>query len=592
MFGNIAGNISNIGLGAVQKANFVGADKDLGADIAKSIEDWNEFKKRKAFIDKLTADNPDDADKIMYDPEGYAKFLDEKAKMALDQQYKLEYLDKQNQNALALENLRNQNALSLARLQESLKSGTDSALREERLKLLENELNAGRLSQDEYNKGVLALNLGSNIYKAAYGTDKPMSLKDLARAIKDLQSANVDTGSLNDIAANSGFDLKFNDTGKTYQKGDIGSVQYMVDTEGLTPAQAWARIGKMSPDEKLAYEVSKAQQVGDVKLGQSMQLADHNFENNVNLEGIKQSGRIDLANLNAANNLNNSMATLSKKSELSREEKYTDFVYDVKKMGLEYEKKKNLAEFVRTLKPEDIIRAEYESQITGTPVENILKQSYDKRQADIDGQLSEIELRRAQTQKTLKEASDPAVTFREKEEIKYDIKRKGEEDKARMEAEKSAKQNEAMRPRVIQAIDRAEKALDEGTGLGQFGGWGWTTQTGGVNRAAIQSAQAQINTVMRGLLKEMGVGSTELNSAAEAAAYRYQITPDMPISQQKQIIENFKKDYLDGTVRKEAAIAASQHGGQAPDIDVNDPRVQEALNNGYTMDQIKEYLGK
>lgn len=113
------------------------------------------------------------------------------------------------------------------------------------------------------------------------------------------------------------------------------------------------------------------------------------------------------------------------------------------------------------------------------------------------------------------------------------------------------KQMQSLTPRAEQAIIRAEESLNDGTGLGQIGGLGWTTGQGGRNRANIKNAQAQINTAMRGLLKQMGVGSTELNSAVEAEAYRYQLNPNMPIEQQKQILDNFKADYMSGNLQKE-----------------------------------------
>ena len=113
------------------------------------------------------------------------------------------------------------------------------------------------------------------------------------------------------------------------------------------------------------------------------------------------------------------------------------------------------------------------------------------------------------------------------------------------------KQMQSLTPRAEQAIARAEESLDDGTGLGQIGGLGWTTGQGGRNRANIKNAQAQINTAMRGLLKQMGVGSTELNSAVEAEAYRYQLNPNMPIEQQRQILDNFKADYMSGNLQKE-----------------------------------------
>lgn len=115
------------------------------------------------------------------------------------------------------------------------------------------------------------------------------------------------------------------------------------------------------------------------------------------------------------------------------------------------------------------------------------------------------------------------------------------------------KQMQTLKPKAENAIRRAKDSLVEGTGLGQFSGWGWTTEQGGINRANIKNAQAQINTTMRGLLKQLGVGSTELNSAVEAEAYRYMLSPDMPIGQQLQVIKNFEEDYLSGALAKDLA---------------------------------------
>lgn len=152
------------------------------------------------------------------------------------------------------------------------------------------------------------------------------------------------------------------------------------------------------------------------------------------------------------------------------------------------------------------------------------------------------------------------------------------------------KQMQTLKPKAENALRRAEESLADGTGLGQFGGWGWTTGNGGKNRANIKNAQAQINTTMRGLLKQMGVGSTELNSAAEAEAYRYMISPDMPIEQQEQVLKNFREDYMSGNLARD--LAETYGNKQAETIDINDPRVQEALANGYSIEEIKAYLRK
>jgi hypothetical protein len=150
------------------------------------------------------------------------------------------------------------------------------------------------------------------------------------------------------------------------------------------------------------------------------------------------------------------------------------------------------------------------------------------------------------------------------------------------------RQMRTLEPRAKAAIARARDSLQEGTGLGQLGGVGWTTGQGGINRANVKNAQAQINTSMRGLLKEMGVGSTEMNSALEAEAYRYNIDPTSPIPQQEQVLKNFEDDYLSGKLANELGSIYGKNQQQTP----IDPRVLEALKEGYTMEQINAYFGR
>ena len=187
---------------------------------------------------------------------------------------------------------------------------------------------------------------------------------------------------------------------------------------------------------------------------------------------------------------------------------------------------------------------------------DIVKQRYDAATAQQEKQRLEIEAAR---QKMQTAPSDPVEEYRRKKEIDLQMKQQLQQRQEKAEEAKNYKTMAIMEPRVKQAIARARVALDESTGLGQFGGWGWTTGQGGKNRAAIQTAQAQINTMMRGLLTEMGVGSTELNSAAEAAAYRYQIKQDMPIEQIRQIFDDFEQDYLNGSLLEATKAVAQQY---------------------------------
>ena len=217
--------------------------------------------------------------------------------------------------------------------------------------------------------------------------------------------------------------------------------------------------------------------------------------------------------------------------------------------------------FKNSLPTGDILKARQQAEILQQQGYNlnagdIIKMQYEKQLAEQEKQRLELETARQNLQQP---KISPLEEYRQKKEIDLQMQQQLQQRQEKAEQAESAQQNAVMRPRLLQAIDRAKKALDEGTGLGQFGGWGWTTEQGGQNRADIQTAQAQINTMMRGLLKEMGVGSTELNSAAEAAAYRYQISPDMPAAQIRQILNNFEQDYMDGSLQAEAAAVAGQY---------------------------------
>ncbi len=208
-------------------------------------------------------------------------------------------------------------------------------------------------------------------------------------------------------------------------------------------------------------------------------------------------------------------------------------------------------------KYEDAVRKENaENELAKIYYQNSLKSqpSFNELQAGVNnGTVSADAANRAYGQNVF---TDKPSKIDEKEQ-ELDLK-------ARKEQEEAARQNEAMRPRVLQAISRAREALRDGTGLGQIGGWGWTTGQGGINRSDIQSAQAQINTAMRGLLKELGVGSTELNSAAEAVAYRYLISPDMPVQQIERMLDNFEKDYMSGEMKTKFAQDLGLTSGKAP----------------------------
>lgn len=106
-----------------------------------------------------------------------------------------------------------------------------------------------------------------------------------------------------------------------------------------------------------------------------------------------------------------------------------------------------------------------------------------------------------------------------------------------------------MSPSVIGALDRAKKSLNSGSGVGPIGGT--LTRFGlnplgrsAENYANIESANTQMNQLLRAKLKATGLTGSELNSAVEANAYRYTISPTDNEDVVLQKIKNFETDIL------------------------------------------------
>lgn len=130
----------------------------------------------------------------------------------------------------------------------------------------------------------------------------------------------------------------------------------------------------------------------------------------------------------------------------------------------------------------------------------------------------------------------------------YDKELQKQQAKADVERQVSQQGFNEIKDKALAAIERAKKALKSGTGLGYLGGlaseYGISTQKGQENRADIETANKQMNLVIRQSLKNAGVQSKELDAAEEAAAYRYNIDPRDDERTALRKIESFEKDFF------------------------------------------------
>lgn len=259
MIGNLANTISNIGLGAVQKATPINDDRDFGKALAQGLTDWSKFQKRKAYIDQLTSEHPEDAAKIAQDPEAYAKMLQDNANAERDQQYKLDILGQQFENALALEDKRNANAVGLQRLAQSIRAGEVNNATAQRLAALDEEFKSGRMSEENYNKAKSMINLGDSLYKIAYGENSPsvnlpegvqltgndeydkVILKDAAeKAVKAKETEE------NDERSRKQAQDSINQLASVADRNNIGVFTDWFRSKGLTGAQVEKDLGEIS----------------------------------------------------------------------------------------------------------------------------------------------------------------------------------------------------------------------------------------------------------------------------------------------------------------------------------------------------------
>lgn len=84
--------------------------------------------RRQAAVDELTAAHPEAAAQIAADPAAYMKMLNDNQAAERDQQYKMDMLDKEFNNSIALQDRQHANAVSLAKLAAQLKENTTTAM--------------------------------------------------------------------------------------------------------------------------------------------------------------------------------------------------------------------------------------------------------------------------------------------------------------------------------------------------------------------------------------------------------------------------------------------------------------------------------
>lgn len=401
------------------------------------------------------------------------------------------------------------------------------------------------LDDDTRKKALQSLDTG--YYGVTLPNAEKVPFKDFAQGMNYLKQSGADDETMKNVASEFGYDFTPSVNVKDYGSGDVGLLRFYMDN-GKSLDEARAIIGNMTPEEKQAQELALYRAKAGVDFGYKEQGANNQLNRDMTMKGYEAG----LAEDKAQSDFYRDLTKQSYINQLPDQKRQQIHSWGAAQGLNPMQSEAVWAEMKMRKNEADLAQLEASTAKTQAETNKASRPDLSTLQAGVNNGTISADMANQEFGKSIFQAPP---SFAEKELAKQQVKDKASQ-------EKSAKQVADMMPRVLGAIDRAYTALDDGTGLGQMGGLWWTTKKGGENRANVQNAQAQINTLMRGILSAMGVGATEMNSAAEAAAYRYMIDPAMPESQIKQVLDNFKQDYASGALMQDLQSIANAYGGQ------------------------------
>ena len=410
----------------------------------------------------------------------------------------------------------------------------------------------------------------ANINKDIKDITRPNpTMADVIGYAKDLNISATPESLNNAIASGDFNDLVFEQKFKPLT-GDAALIKFLMDN-GKSFEESLGIVGRLTPEQKNQMELNLAQGKSDIKVGEHQQISNIDTNAYGTKAGIdfgyqQQGADAELGRNKELKGYEFDLGEKKADNALTREQVMADYNAKIAQAKAEQEallkeiakdealkRDMELAKYKTSL-PTDKQREVTEMSIaSGIPEKDIYEQMYNKmvkegKQLDFTpSQVATAVGKGAITPETGnslvgQKIFQAPISAEDKEYNKQVAKNKAT-------VEKGLASAKAMKPQVEQALSRAKDAARDGSGLGVFGGAltkvGFNpTDNSARNFADIQSANSQMNAYLRQKLQATGLTGTELNSAVEAEAYRYTISPydDEDVILRK--ITNFENDYL------------------------------------------------
>lgn len=410
----------------------------------------------------------------------------------------------------------------------------------------------------------------ANVNKDISNITRPNpTMADVVGYAKDLNISATPESLNNAIASGDFNDLVFEQKFKPLT-GDAALIKFLMDN-GKSFEESLGIVGRLTPEQKNQMELNLAQGKSNIKVGEHQQIsnidtnaygtkagidfgyqqqgADAQLGRDKEIEGYK----FDLGEKKADNALTREKVMADYNAKIAQAKAEQEALLKEIAAQEEYERNVRLEGFKAGLPSERQRQVTEMSIVSGIPEKDIYEQMYNKivkegKQLDFTpSQVATAVGKGAispETGNSLvgQEIFQAPISAEDKEYNKQVAKNKAT-------AEKGLASAKAMKPQVEQALSRAKDAARDGSGLGIVGGA--LTKVGfnpfdnsARNFADIQSANSQMNAYLRQKLQATGLTGTELNSAVEAEAYRYTISPydDEDVILRK--ITNFENDFL------------------------------------------------
>lgn len=178
---------SAIGARTLQPAAYK-SQPNWGLMLAQGVNAYNDKQAYDSYVKQLTEAHPEDAALIARDPDAYQRALQEQANAERDQQFKMDVLDKQFNNSVALADRQNANSYALAQFKANLQNKLAKDERERQMAAIDDALAKGYITEQQANMARAKMTIGDIVGGTSENLNNPFEKKRVENIAKNMDA--------------------------------------------------------------------------------------------------------------------------------------------------------------------------------------------------------------------------------------------------------------------------------------------------------------------------------------------------------------------------------------------------------------------